>query len=215
MANTNKPTGLTPVGYLNGADWDGRGRWYHIDSGDSNAFYPGDPVSLKAGTATLTGEDMGLPTITVANVAGTNVGVILGVGTSPRGGPLVNPADLTKTWRPAATQSAGWYALVADDPNIIYEIQEAASGYGTGTALTVAACSKNAEFVLHAPATGVFVSGAVLDRGTAPDATSTRSLRLLGLAQRYDAGAYNTYGLYAKWLCFLNNHSYRTGIAGI
>ena len=216
MANTNKPSGLTPVGYLNGSDWDGRGRLYHIDSGDTNAYYPGDPVSLQAGTETVSGEAYGLPTLTVGAAGAPCVGVVLAVGISPRGGPYVNPNDLTKVWRPAAAQTnTPWFALVADDPNIVYEIQEAATGYGTGTALTVSATSKNANFVLHAPATGVFVSGAVLDRGTAPNTTLALNLKLLGLSQRLDNGAYNTYGLYAKWLCLLNNHCYRAGVVGV
>ena len=215
MANSNKPSGLTPVAYLNGADWDGRGRLYHIDSGDTNAYYVGDPVALQAGTETVAGEANGLPTLTVGQVGAPNVGVVLAVGSNPRGGPYINPNDLTKTWRPAAAQSGPWFALVCDDPNVIYEIQEAATGYGTGTALTVAATSKNANFVLHAPATGSTQSGAVLDRGTAPAATLALNLKLLGLAQRYDNGAWNTYGLYAKWLCLLNNHYYRAGVVGI
>lgn len=218
MANSNKPSGLTPVAYLNGSDWDGRGRLYHIDSGDANAYYIGDPVSLQAGTETIAGEANGLPTLTIGQVGAPNVGVVLSVGTSARGGPYVNPVDLTKSWRPAAATTVPWFALVADDPNIIYEIQEAAAGppaYGTGTALTVAATSKNANFVLHAPATGVSLSGAVLDRGTAPAATLAYNLKLLGLAQRYDNGAWNNYGLYAKWLCLLNNHYYRAGVVGI
>ena len=211
MANTNKVSGLTPVRYLNGADWDGRGHLYHIDTGNTNAFYPGDPVALAAGVATVAGEDYGLQSITVAVAGSTCVGVVLAIGTVPRGGPLINPADLTKTYRPGGAQTVPYFALLADDPNIIFEIQE----QGSGTVLTVAATSKNANFGLAAPATGVAVSGAYLDNGTAPATTSTYNLKLLGLAQRYDNGIWNTYGLYAKWLCLLNNHSYRTGVAGI
>lgn len=210
MANTNKVQGLTPVKYLNGADWDGRGRLYHLDSGDANAIYVGDPVALKTGTATIAGEDAGLQTVTVANVSGTNVGVVLAIGTNARGGPYIDPTNLTLINAPA-TKTKAYYVLVADDPNTIFMIQEG----GTGTALTVAATSKNANFALAAPATGVAVSGAYLDNGTAPTTTSTYNLKLLGLAQIYDNGAWNAYGAYAKWLCLLNNHQYRTGIAGL
>ena len=211
MANTNKVSGLTPVRYLNGADWDGRGQLYHIDTGNTNAFYPGDPVAIAAGAATVAGEDYGLQTISIGVAGSTCVGVILAVGTVPRGGPLINPADLTKTYRPSGAQTIPYFALVADDPNIIFEIQE----QGSGSVLTVAATSKNANFATAAPATGVAVSGAYLDNGTAPTTTSTYNLKLLGLAQRYDNGIWNTYGLYAKWLCLLNNHLYRTGVTGV
>jgi len=214
MANQNKVSGLTPVKYLSGADWDGRGNIYHIDSGDTNAYYQGDPVSLKAGTASIAGEDVGLPTLTVGQVGAANVGVILAVGTNPRGGPYIDPNNLTLTAAPA-TKVVPYYALVADDPSIIFEIQE----QGAGSVLTVAATSKNANFALAAPATGVAVSGAYLNNATAPATTATMNLKLLGLAQRLDpqSVAYNAYGLYAKWLCLLNNHYYgvyggRTGI---
>jgi hypothetical protein len=217
VSTLNKPQGLTPVKYLSGNNWDGRGRMYHIDSGDTNAYYVGDPVSLKAGTATITGEDAGLPTLTVGQVGATNVGVILAIGTTPRGGPYIDPSNLgygsqVVTGAPA-TKIKPYYALVADDPNIIFMIQEG----GGGTALTVAACSKNANFALAAPATGVMYSGAYLNNNTAPATTATYNLKLLGLAQVIDSstGIYNTYGPYAKWLCLLNNHYYMPGRAGI
>lgn len=212
MANVAKIAGLTPVKLLSGANWDGRANLYHIDSGDTNAYYPGDPVSLKAGTATIAGEDAGLQTLTVGQVAGTNVGVIVSVGTTPRGGPMINPNDLSKTFAPA-TKTVPYYALVVDDPNVIFEITE----NGAGSRFTVAATSKNANFALAAPATGVVVSGAFLDDGTAAATTSTFNLKLLGLAQKIDSGSglYNTYGQYAKWWCLLNNHFYLAGRTGI
>ncbi|CAM5998762.1 unnamed protein product [Sphagnum balticum] len=184
------------------ANWDGKGRLYHIDSGDVNAYYVGDPVSLKAGTATIAGEDLGLQTLNVGQVGGTNVGVVLAVGTIGRGGPYIDPNNLTLLSAPAA-KSKPYYALVADDPNIVFEIQE----QGGGTVLTVAATSKNANFALAAPATGVNLSGAYLNNNTAPATTSTYNLKLLGLAQKIDpaTGLYNTYGTYAKWWCLLNN----------
>lgn len=217
MANTNKVSGLTPVRYLGGANWDGKGNLYHIDSGDTNAYNVGDPVSLKAGTATVAGEDAGLQTLTVGQVGGTNVGVILAVGITPRGGGYFDPSNLgfgnqLVTGAPA-TKVKPYYALVADDPNVIFEIQEG----GAGSKFTVAATSKNANFALAAPATGVMVSGAFLDDGTAAATTSTLNLKLLGLAQRIDPGSglYNTYGAFAKWLCLINNHFYAVGRTGI
>ena len=78
-----------------------------------------------------------------------------------------------------------------------------------------AATGAYANFALAQPASGVNVSGAYLDNGTAPTTTSTYNLKLMGLAQIYDNGAWNAYGLYAKWLCMLNNHQYKTGIAGL
>ena len=46
MANANKPMGLSPHSYLNGATWNGQARAYYIASTDPNAFAIGDPVTL-------------------------------------------------------------------------------------------------------------------------------------------------------------------------
>lgn len=211
MANTNKPTGLAPVRYLNGADWDGKGNWYYIDNTDTNAYYPGDVVTLTAGLDTVSG----LQAITLGTAGNTCVGAILAVGASPststsmRGGAVIDPSNLVLTSIPA-TKTKNYFALVADDPFTVFEMQEV----GTGTQLTSTATSKNVNFVYAAPATGVAYSGTMINNvGVAT--TSTLNLKLLGLVQRYDNGAYNTFGAYAKWLCLLNNHYYRTGTAGV
>jgi hypothetical protein len=213
MANQNKIAGLTPVKYLNGADWNGQANLYHINSADTHAFYVGDPVSLATGVEGVAGESYGLQTITVGNVGGTNVGVVIAVGTVPRGGPMINPADLTKTYRPSGAQTIPYFALVVDDPDVVFEVTES----GVGTPFTVAATSKNANFALSAPPAGQMLSGVYLDNGTAAATTSTYNLKLLGLKQSIDPSSsmYNTFGIYAKWLCLINNHYYATGRAGI
>jgi hypothetical protein len=213
LANTNKPSGLTPVKYLNGADWDGRCGMYYIDSTDGNAFYPGDLVKLASGLDSASG----LQSITLGTAGATAVGAIVAIGASPsttislRGGPIIDPSDLTKTSAPA-TKTKNYFALVADDPMTIFEVQEIV--VSAHAALTKVATSLNANIVYAAPATGVAVSGTGLDNNST-NTTSTLNLKILGLAQKLDTGGYNALGAYAKWLCLINNHSYRTGIAGI
>ena len=103
VTNINKPSGLTPVKYLNGADWTGGGNIYYIDSTDTNAYYPGDLVSPVAGLDQWSG----IPGITLT-VSGTNTivqGVAIAFGASPtttsslRGGPYIDPTNLTLTYR--------------------------------------------------------------------------------------------------------------------
>jgi hypothetical protein len=217
VANQNKPFGLTPIKYLGGGDWTGQGNIYYIDSTDTNAIYPGDLVALRNGLDAQSG----LPSITKATAHGgsfpTAVGVVLGIGASPntttslRGGPYIDPTDLTKTYAPA-TKTKNYFALVCDDPNVIFSIREAS----TGTALTKVATTYNADIVVAAPATGVAVSGSYLDNGgtTAPVSGSggaTYNFRMLGLTQILDPGSglYNTYGFSAQWNVLINNHAYR------
>ena len=201
MANPNKVTGFTPVKYLNGADWDSKGTVYYIDTTDTNAYFQGDPVKLAAGLDTVGG----LQTITLGTAGATAVGILLGVGTN-RWGPFINPNDLTLVSAPV-TKLVPYFALVADDPMTIFEAQEG----GTGTLFTTAAASKNANFATATPSSGVKVSAAFIDNGTAAATTSTFNLKLMGLKQAID----NAPGTFQKWYCLLNNHSYRTGVAGI
>jgi len=201
MANPNKPTGLAPVKYLSGADWDGKVNIYYIASNNGTAFYPGDPVTLSGdGDATR-----GIPGIAIGVAGSAIVGAIIAVGVNPDGGPYIDPNNLTLTNAPA-TKTQAYYAAVADDPDIIWEVQEV----GTGTQLTSAAIGENINFVAGTPATGVKYSGYQLDN-SAHDTTSTRNMKLLGLARRSD----NAFGAYAKWLCLINNHLYRGGITGV
>lgn len=197
MANINKVAGLTPVKYLNGAKWTGQGNIYSIASDNTDAMYVGDPVTLSG-----TGDTLGIPGIGIGVAGATCVGVIVAVGTI-REGAYINPADLTKVYAPA-TKASVYYALVVDDPNVVFEIQE------SGTALAATDIGLNANFVIAAPSTGGVLSGTYLGNST-KNTTSTLNLKLLGLARRSD----NVFGTYAKWNVLLNNHVFRTGVAGV
>lgn len=205
MPNVNKATGLSPVKYLGGADWDGKANMYYIAPADVNAFYIGDLVDLN----NVADPARGIQGITLATAGNPAVGVIVGIGTNPEGGPYINPDNLDRIWRPAGAQAQAYYALVCDDPNVIYEAQED----GVGGTLTNAQASKNVNIIYAAPAAGVRISATQIDSSTQA-VTATLNLKLLGLVRRYEGnGSLNTFGAYAKWLCLINNHRYRAGIA--
>jgi|HubBroStandDraft_4_1064222.scaffolds.fasta_scaffold18209_3 hypothetical protein len=209
MANANKLNGFTAVGYLNGADWDGRGRVYTIPSANTNALAVGDPVTLIAGADST----YYMPCIDRGAAGAICVGVILAISKNARGlGPWVDPTNLNNILYRPATATVAYYALVADDPNIIFEAQEQASG-GAGTNFSYTAANKNANFsvALDPPGYPPYVSQAFIDNGTAAATTSTYNLKLLGLKQSID----NASGAYQRWWCLLNNHYYRTGVVGI
>ena len=204
MANPNKPMGLSPVKYLNGSDWDGRGNMYYIDNTDSNAYNVGDPVVLKVSTD----QKYGLQTVTRASVGSNPItGVIVGIGTNPVGGPYIDPTNLTLVSAPA-TKTKNYFALVADDPNLIFEIQEGGSGYASGNVLAYTAANKNGQFFYAAPATGAAYSAVTLDAVTGVNTTATLQLKLLGCVQRADNVPFT---IYNKWLVKINNHTYGTG----
>lgn len=201
MANADRPMGLSPHSYLNGAQWNGGGRVYCIpNTDDTNAYAIGDPVVL-AGDA----DANGVPTVVLATAGSTNLvlGCIVSTGGIKYGGSFMDPASLDSTIIPA-TKSKDYYVLVCDDPNVIFEIQETNSG----TALTSVAVGLNAS--LKVGTNNGYISGWTLDNAT--EATTTAlQLKLLGLVQRAD----NAFGLASKWLVMINNHCYKAPTAGL
>lgn len=198
MANNNAPAGLVPVEYLSGAPWNGKARRYHIPSSDGNAYAIGDPVTLNG-----TGDGQGVPGVVLATAGSGLVGAIVSAGGLTYGGMSADPTNLNTTVIPA-TKTKDYYVLVADDPNIIFEVQE----IGTGTALTAAEIGKNANLV--AGANSGYQSGWLLTNSTEAN-TSTLDVKLMGLRQIPG----NAFGAYAKWNVLINNHLYRTGITGL
>jgi len=179
MANTNTPFGLRPVSSIHGGGTQGQVHLYSIASGYCTALAIGDPV-ISSGTA----DANGVPGIALAAATGPIRGVIVGLGTKE--GLIANPSNLDSTVRAASTVGVG-YALVCDDPEAIFEVQEV----GTGTALAAANIGLNVNLVLGA--NNGFLSGWQLDNSTEAT-TAALQMKLLGLQQIPD----NAFGAYAK-----------------
>lgn len=198
MANANKPQGLSPVKHLLGASMVGQGNIYYIASDNGDAFAIGDPVKSSGSS-----DSNGVPGIALATAGAGNAirGVIVGFGRYES--LLANPANLDSNVIPA-TKSYAYYALVIDDPWVIFEVQE----QGSGTALTAAEVGLNADLV--SGSNNGYVSGWQLNN--AGEGTgATLQVRLLGLTRKSD----NAFGYYAKWLVLINNHELKAGVAGV
>lgn len=181
--------------------WNGQVTEYFIPSTDTNAYAIGDPVTLLSGGA----DANGIPGCVLATAGGANavLGAIVSAGSRLYAGAMADPNALGSAIIPA-TKTAGYYVLVADDPDIIFEIAEVA----TGTPLTAAAVGKNAS--LLAGTNNGYVSTWTLNNvGVAT--TATLQLKILRLKQTAD----NAIGLGAKWLVTINNHVFNGGVAGI
>ena len=196
MANANRPSGFSPVQYLNGSPWSGQARIYSIAAAYTTALYIGDPVKSSG-----TSDANGVPGIILGATTGALRGVIVGLGSAE--GLIANPKNLDITYRPAAAQSTDWYAMVVDDPQVLFEIQENANG----TALAAADIGLN---TISVSGTGSgYVSGWMLASATdaTPAATATLQLKLMGLVRRQQ----NAFGAYAKHLVKINVHELGTG----
>lgn len=196
MANANRPSGFSPVQYLNGSPWNGQARIYSIAAAYATALYIGDPVK-SSGTA----DANGVPGIILGATTGALRGVIVGLGSAE--GLIANPKNLDITYRPAAAQATDWYAMVVDDPQVLFEVQENANG----TALAATEIGLN---TISVSGTGSgFVSGWMLASATdaTPAATATLQLKLMGLVRRQQ----NAFGAYAKHHVKINVHELGTG----
>jgi len=202
MANANRPAGFIPVQYLNGAPWNGQARIYSIAAAYATALYIGDPVK-SSGTANADG----VPGIVLGGATGGLRGVIVGLGTQE--GLMANPGNLDVTYRPGAATAKDWYAMVVDDPNVLFEIQE------TANTVQLAAADIGLNTVPVAAAGNGFTSGWQLASATdaIPAVTATLQLKLMGLVRRQQ----NAFGAYAKHLVQINVHelAHGTGSLGV
>lgn len=205
MANANKPMGLSPHSYINGAKWTGQATMYAIPTSDtSNTYAVGDPVILAGG-----GDAAGIPTVTKITygdnhpILGAIVGVIksgnvyggaLGAG----GNQFDSPVIL------AGTRTATVYCMVADDPMLLFTAQEVSGG----TQFAAADAGANTNLIAGALGTNL-TSQDMLDN-TSNGTTSTFQIQLMRLLQTPN----NTFGAFAKWVVRINNHAFRAGTAG-
>lgn len=189
MANPLAPHGLNPVGTLDGNPWNGKANLYHIPSSDGLAYYIGDIVKSAS-----TGSDVnGVPDVTRAangangatNATVKNRGVIVGIQVSPVGVgaqnlTAANAVNLNQTFVPA-TKANDYYVLVADDPNLLFEVM----GNNTVTVTAGATIGLNATYIQGTPVAGDVVSRTVVDlTTTVPATTNTFPLKIVQLPYR-------------------------------
>jgi len=195
MANNDTPLGLTPIRHSDGAPYSGAVNEYYLPADYAVAMFVGDPVVVTGtsnDTAYLDNAPGTIPEINKATAAGGAYisGVIVGFN--------FLADDLTKTYNAASTERI---AYVADDPDLVFEIQEDSAG----TVLDAGAVSANGDLVYtHSGSTATGKSGAELDRSTVTT-TNTLQLKIRRLINRVD----NALGDSAKWEVTINLHTQR------
>lgn len=195
MANANIPWGLTPTRYRSGAMYNGAANIYFIPATNGTALFLGDPVV----PVTAASDANGIPTITHAAAAGGTFVLGSVVGFVAAGDPPIAKTRDLAVHRAASTAA---YVLVADDPDLLFEIQED----GIGGAMGVAACSRNADLISGTGNANTGRSGWMLDSSTLA-VTATLQLRILRAVERVDNDATLTL---AKWLVSINLHNVRS-----
>lgn len=207
MANIDASFGLRPIKRRNGASYHVAPTPYYIPAAYGTALYLGDPV-VKTGesnTAEVVVPGSGkfapgmLPVVAKATAGDGNAltGVIVGFAAMPN--------DLTKIYNPASTARV---ALVADDPDLIFQIQ--ADG-----AIAAAQVGLNANLIFtNSGSTVTGWSGVELDTSSdAPDTDASNQLTILRVA---DIEGRN--GLGTAWTVVevrINQHTEALGAIGI
>lgn len=201
MANVDSPKGLIPIRHRNGAPYNGACNMYYIPSSYATALYIGDPVvkTGTANTAAIQGFNPGtLPEINKATAGDGNAitGVIVG---------FKKIDDENKIYNAASTEAI---AMVADDPDLIFEIQADSAG-------TLAATSVGLNAVLiytHSGSTVTGYSGAELDTTSdAPAADASNQLTIRRFVNRED----NEIATHAKVEVTINQHTEADNMLGI
>lgn len=212
MANTSKINGFRPVKHVTGAPYNGQANIYGVASGDSTALFVGDVVKLAAD-----GNAAGIQYVTAhaAGVAGTGqpaLGVVVGIINTK-----LDPVDGrmsagsisldTPVYRPGSVEQ---YVLVADAPDLIYEVEATAAG--SAYSFAVADIGQNANIFAGSGSTTTGNSAHSLnmsDKGTA----ATLPFKILGVSKKIDN---EVTGNYTKVLVQINNHQFKSvGTVGV
>lgn len=186
MANTSRVNGFKPVKHITGAPYNGQSNIYEVSVSETVPVFIGDLVVRSTNDSTS-----GLVTVKSLSAAATANDVVAGVILGSVVGivnPKLDPVDGKMTagsisldtpqYVPAGTKA---YVLVADAPDIVYEAQ------ATGS-YALADIGLNADVgVLAAAGNGLVtgVSGMYVN-ATAPTASATRPLHVVGYVKRVD-----------------------------
>lgn len=194
MANANAPRGLSPVRGVSSEYVTGGPRAYVHDSGDGTALYVGDPVKLVGANTTVRG--LSLAQIIRAATTDVIVGVVVAVEPD------------TRDSLPYVAASTTRIVYVDDDPNSLFEVQDA----NGGTQLTPAAVGFNVSFTGTGGNASTGFSSVTLDNTTEAD-TNTLALKIVDVVNRVDIDPNDTGPL--RFLVRINRHQFANQVAGV
>lgn len=210
MANTSRIAGFKPVKHLNGSPYNGQANIYEVPAGESVPVFVGDLVKLSDSAATA-----GFPAVEAAVAASAQanavpvVGAVVGIINAkldPVDGSMTagSIALDTPVYRAASTKQ---FVLVADSPDLIFEAEaDAAVAYATvGLNADIGASAHTNPLLTGASPMYVYST-------TAPSASATRPLQIMGIVKRPDNEANSAYN---KVLVKITTHAYGNAIAGV
>jgi hypothetical protein len=192
MANADFARGLVPVRNAHGGTYNCAARAYTARSDYATALFIGDPV-VKSGLADANGR----PGCILATAGATNAitGVVVG---------FEDAASLILGYGAASTQRT---VLVADDPSLLFEIQEDSGGAATA----LADVGLNVDLISAAGSTTTRTSGWMADSSTKA-VGATLQLKIVGFQERSDVTPASSK---SKLLVKINLHTEVAGVVGL
>lgn len=180
MSLVSRINGFRPVKTITGAPYSGAANVYFVPASDATVIMVGDAVKFLGDARAATG----VATVTrIAAATDIPLGIVVGILFSGVGDlsnvPPVNDLN-TPVYRRASTDR---YLLVADDPQLIYEVQLA--GAGPVAASVTTAVGLNGQFTVTAGNVASGASGMQLD-SAGQATTATLPLKIVGLPNRPD-----------------------------
>ena len=206
MPNANVARGLIPYATIWGQKYNGSFNTYFVPASYGTALYVGDPVDIISSS----NDANGIPAVKLATVGSPYLGVVVGI---INGGDMGNMNTVTRdlpVYHPASTAQ---YLAIADDPNLLFAVQDDASSQATAPNLWA---GKNANLVAGSGSTVTGYSGWQMAASTVAT-TNTLDVKIIRPLQQADNAigtAANT-NMNAKWLVKLNNSRFANLIAGI
>ena len=138
--NTNVARGLIPYAHYDGSVWNGSANIYFVAAAyTATSLFIGDPVTIHSAS----NDANGIPAVNVGVTGSPIIGVMVGI---VDGGPFAaTPITVTRDLPTYHQSGTNQYILVADDPTLLYLVQDDAS---SNTAFAPQLWSgKNANFV--------------------------------------------------------------------
>ena len=213
MPNISRINGFKPVMHTTGAPYNGQATIYAVNASDATALYPGDAVKQATGSDT---NGIRYVTALAAGTAGTGqaaIGVVVGIITAkidPVSGKMTAGSISLDTPQYRAASTAG-YVLVADSPDLLFEVEATTAGAAGSFALADVGKNINVFAGAGSTVTGTSAHSVDLaDKGTA----ATLPFKIHSVGRRADN---EPTGTATKVLVKINNHqlSGGTGTAGV
>lgn len=203
MAITSRVNGFKPVKHLNGSPYNGQFNIYEIVAGDGTATMVGDLVKADTGAPTadtIMGSGAYYPTCIRGGTTGeVTTGLYIGVVV----GFIPDPTTLNNVnYRVASTKR---YAMVADSPDLIFEVQDGGTVPCTATLI-----GNNTGFMATAGSTTTGASGMTTGT-TAPTTTNALPLKIMGIKNSPDNDPASAGTTNQRLLVMINQHYYMGG----